>query len=264
MEDLERTDTLEVEVDDRVCTVTLDRPGALNALNGELVDYLWHTFRNLRRDPEVRAVVVTGAGDRAFCAGADLEERRDMSDRETLDRIDDYRGCFGAVAELPKPVIAAVNGYAFGGGLELALACDLRVADAGTKMGLTETRLGIIPGAGGTQRLPRLVGASKAKELIFTGRRISGERASEIGLVDYAVPAGQVGERARELAGETTDSAPIAVEQAKRAIDAGMQADLETGLEIESRAYAVTLPTDDRREGLDAFREDREPNFEGR
>jgi enoyl-CoA hydratase/carnithine racemase len=264
MDDLAQTDALEVDLEDRICTVTLQRPDALNALNGELVDHLWHVFHSLRHEPDVRAVVLTGAGKKAFCAGADLEERRGMSERETLERIEDYRGCFGAVADLPKPVIAAVNGYAFGGGLELALACDIRVADAETTLGLTETKLGIIPGAGGTQRLPRIVGASKAKELIFTGRRISGERAAEIGLVDYAAPSAEVRERARTLAGETTDSAPIAIEQAKRAIDAGLQADLETGLEIESRAYAVTLPTDDRQEGLDAFREDREPEFEGR
>ena len=258
------TDVLDTHVEDYVCTITLDRPDALNALNGELVDHLWHTFYRLRHDRDVRAVILTGAGEKAFCAGADLQERQGMTDQDTLKRIDDYRGCFGAVANLPKPVICAINGYAFGGGLELALACDIRVADEETKVGLTETRLGIIPGAGGTQRLPRAVGAAKAKEMIFSGSRISGAEAEEIGLVSYAVPGSEVVAKATELAESMVDSAPIAVAQAKRAIDAGLQTDLETGLEIESRAYTVTLPTEDRQEGLDAFREKRDPEFEGR
>ena len=257
-------DVLDVEIEDYVCTVTLDRPGAMNALDGELVDQLWRTYRTLRHDDDVRVVILTGAGDKAFCAGADLEERRQMTDAETRQRIDDYRGAFGAVAGLPKPTICAINGYAFGGGLELALACDIRLVTQGTKVGLTETKLGIIPGAGGTQRLPRLIGPSKAKELIFTGRRLTGRRAAEIGLAKEAVPAEELMEEAGELAAEMTDSAPIAVEQAKRAVDAGMQCDLQTGLEIESRAYMVTLPTEDRQEGLEAFREKRSPNFEGR
>lgn len=258
------TDVLTVDIDEHVCTVTLDRPGAMNSLDGELVDYLWHTFHTLRHERDVRAVIVTGAGDKAFCAGADLEERREMTHDETLQRIDDYRGCFGAVAGLPKPVICAINGYAFGGGLELALACDMRVVDQETRVGLTETTLGIIPGAGGTQRLPRVVGAAKAKEMIFSGARLSGAEAAEIGLASYAVPAGDVRDRARDMAESMTDSAPVAVAQAKRAIDAGLQADLETGLEIESRAYTVTLSTDDREEGLEAFREKRDPEFEGK
>lgn len=263
MDDYEQTDVLDVEIADSICRITLNRPDSLNSLNGEMVDYLWHAFRSIRHDRRVRAAVLTGAGSKAFCAGADLEERRGMSESETLERLDDYRGCFGAVASLPKPVVCAINGYAFGGGLELALACDLRIVDESTQVGLTETTLGIIPGAGGTQRLPRVVGAAKAKEMIFTGRRIDGERALEIGLANDAVPSDRVEDAAMELAAEIATSAPVAVEQAKRAIDAGLQTDIATGLEIESRAYAVTIPTDDRREGLEAFREGREPEFEG-
>lgn len=263
MDDYEQTDVLDVEIADSICRITLNRPDSLNSLNGEMVDFLWHAFRSIRHDRRVRAAVLTGVGTKAFCAGADLEERRGMSEAETLERLDDYRGCFGAVASLPKPVVCAINGYAFGGGLELALACDLRIVDESTQVGLTETTLGIIPGAGGTQRLPRVVGAAKAKEMIFTGRRINGERALEIGLVNDAVPSDRVVDEAMELAAEIATSAPVAVEQAKRAIDAGLQTDIATGLEIESRAYAVTIPTDDRREGLEAFREGREPEFEG-
>ncbi len=261
---MSETDVLETSVDDHVCTVTLDRPDAMNAMSGEMVDYLWHTFHSMRHDPEVRAVVLQGAGDRAFCAGADLKERQQMSHEDTLQRIDDYRGAFGAIADLPKPVICAIDGFAFGGGLEMALACDIRVVDEGTKIGLTETSLGIIPGAGGTQRLPRVVGAAKAKELIFSAAKISGEEAERIGLASYAVPGDEVRGKAHELAASMTSSAPVAVAQAKRAIDTGLQADLETGLEVESRAYTVTLSTEDRQEGLDAFEEGREPNFEGK
>ncbi|MFB6264476.1 MAG: enoyl-CoA hydratase-related protein [Bradymonadaceae bacterium] len=263
MVDQPDSDTIRLELDSEVCTVVLDRPDALNSLNGELVDYLWHTFRQLRSADDVRAVVLTGAGNRAFCAGADLDERSDMTDDETRERLADYRGAFRAVSNLPKPVICAINGYALGGGLELSLACDLRIVDETAEVGLTETRLGIIPGAGGTQRLPRLIGAAHAKKLIFTGDRISGERAAEIGIAVESTPEGEAAARAHELAARMAESAPIAVAQAKRALDAGMQTDLETGLEIESRAYEVTLPTRDRQEGLEAFAEGREPEFKG-
>ncbi len=250
--------------DDGLCTLTLNRPQAMNSLDGELVDALWQTFYEMRHDDAVRVVILTGAGDRAFCAGADLKERSQMSEAQVRRRIDDYRGAFGAIDTLPKPVICAVNGYAFGGGLEVALACDIRVVAKETKVGLTEARLGIIPGAGGTQRLPRLVGASKAKELIFTGARLTGEEAEAIGLANYAVPRAELMDKAKELGRAMLDSAPIALAQAKIAIDAGMQADLATGLEIESRAYAVTIPTEDRQEGLAAFREKRKPRFVGK
>jgi enoyl-CoA hydratase/carnithine racemase len=258
------TETIRTSTDDEgVCTVTLNRPDALNAMNGELVDFLWHTFRSLRHDDDVRVVILTGAGDKAFCVGADLAERREMSEDDTRERLDDYRGAFDAIADLPKPVICAINGYAFGGGLEMALCCDIRVVNRETKVGLTETKLGIIPGAGGTQRLPRLIGEAQAKELIFTGRRISGEKATSIGLANRAAEPGDVREAARELAGDMLDSAPIALAQAKRAIDAGMQTDLATGLDIEKAAYEVTLPTEDRQEGLEAFKEGRDPDFKG-
>ena len=260
-----QTDTLRKDVDAQgVCTITLDRPDRLNALNGELVDFLWHTFYELAYDESVRVVILTGAGDRAFCVGADLKERAQMTPAQVRRRIDDYGKCFGAIESLPKPVICAINGYAFGGGLELALACDMRLVAAEAKVGLTELKLGIIPGAGGTQRLPRLIGPARAKELIFTGARISGERAAELGIANEAPPADELLARARELAEQMLSSAPIALAQAKIAIDAGLQADLATGLAIESRAYAVTLPTEDRQEGLAAFAEGRPPEFEGR
>jgi enoyl-CoA hydratase/carnithine racemase len=264
MDDLDTSVISKQVRDDGICVVTLDRPDAMNSLNGDLVNLLWHEFYQMRHDDDVRVVILTGAGDKAFCAGADLKERREMSEAEVRQRIDDYRGCFGAVDDLPKPVICAINGYAFGGGLELALCADIRLVASETKVGLTETRLGIIPGAGGTQRLPRLIGASKAKELIFTGARVGGEEAAELGIANHAVPRDELLDAALEMAEDMLLSAPIALQQAKIAIDSGMQCDLTTGLEIESRAYAVTIPTEDRKEGLEAFREKREPNFQGK
>ncbi len=256
---------LQKRVDDQgVCTVILNRPSAMNALNGELVTALGEQFRELRYDDEVRVVILSGAGDRAFCVGADLKERKKMEESAVRRRIDEYRLVFNQIAKLPKPTICAINGYAFGGGLELAMACDLRVMDQGTKIGLTELRLGIIPGAGGTQRLSRLVGVARAKEMIFTGARISAERAAEIGLVNVAEPGEKVMPTARELAEKTLASAPIALAQAKLAIDTGAEIDLESGLDLESVAYAVTLPTEDRLEGLQAFKEKRKPQFKGK
>ena len=253
------------EIDeDGICVLTLNRPGALNALDGALVEELRRTFEGLAHDDRVRVVILTGAGPRAFCAGADLQERATMSEQEVQARITAYGRAFGAVEALPKPVICAINGYAFGGGLELALCADIRLMARNTRVGLTECRLGIIPGAGGTQRLPRLIGASRAKELIFTAARVDGERAQALGLVSQAVDVDELMQEARRLAQQMLACAPIALAQAKIAVDAGMQADLATGLQIEGRCYQVCIPTEDRLEGLAAFREKRDPEFKGR
>lgn len=253
------------QIDDQgICTLTLNRPESMNALDGELVERLWQTCYELRHDAAVRVVILYGGEGAAFCAGADLKERRGMSEDAVRKRLDDYRSCFGALADLPKPTICAINGYAFGGGLELALACDLRVVAEDTQIGLTELRLGIIPGAGGTQRLARLVGVARAKELIFTAARISGRNALELGIVNRSVPADEVLGAAKKLAEAMLLSAPIALAQAKLAIDTGLQLDLQSGLSLESAAYAVTLPTRDRAEGLAAFQEKRRPRFEGK
>jgi enoyl-CoA hydratase/carnithine racemase len=249
--------------DDGICVLTLNRPDSRNALNGALVSALEQTFVALRHDPAVRVVVLTAVGD-VFCAGADLKERAGMSEREVADRIDHYGRAFGAIESLPKPVICAISGHAFGGGLELALACDLRLMREDVQVGLTELKLGIIPGAGGTQRLPRVVGVSKAKELIFTAARISAAEAVRIGLVTSAHSADTLVDSAIALGRQMLGCAPIALAQAKAAIDAGSEVDLATGLKIESRCYAITIPTEDRVEGLTAFREKRAPQFKGR
>lgn len=258
------TDTLTKTVDeDGICTITLNRPDQLNALNGELVDFLWHTFYELAYEDDVRVVILTGSTEKAFCVGADLKERKTMTPLQVRKRIDDYGRCFAAIEQLPKPVICAINGYAFGGGLELALTADLRIMREDTRIGLTELKLGIIPGAGGTQRLPRLIGQARAKEMIFTAARIDGPQALAWGVVNHITSAQELIPKARALATQMLDCAPIAMAQAKLAIDAGMQTDLETGLRLESRAYAVTIPTQDRIEGLEAFAQGRKPQFKG-
>lgn len=250
--------------EDAICTLTINRPGSMNALDGALLDALWETCLQIQHDDSVRVVILTGGDGPSFCAGADLKERRGMDEAAVRQRLDAYRRCFDLLANLPKPTICAINGYAFGGGLELALTCDIRIMADDAEIGLTELRLGIIPGAGGTQRLARLVGVARAKELIFTAARVRGPRAVELGIANYSVPADELMPRAQKLAREMLRSAPIALQQAKLAIDTGMQVDINSGLAIEAAAYAVTLPTQDRLEGLAAFREKRHPQFQGK
>lgn len=247
----------------QVAVLTIRRPEVHNCLNTTTLLQLREHIDRLAGDRAVRVVVVTGEGERAFCAGADLKERSTMSDEQVRFFIRTIRDTFSELERLPQPVIAAINGVAFGGGTELALACDLRVASDTARLGLTETSLGIIPGAGGTQRLPRLIGRAKAKELIFTARRISAAEALELGLVNRVVPPEQLMQTVSSLAEEIAANAPIALAQAKHAINCGMEVDLASGLAIESQAYQVLIPTRDRLEGLAAFREKRKPIYRG-
>lgn len=246
-----------------VGVLTLNRPEVYNCLNLETLFTLRRLIAEIDADREIRAVIVTGAGEKAFCSGADLKERRTMTDLQVQLYIRTIRDTFSELERLPKPVIAAINGVALGGGTELALACDLRVMSESAQMGLTETSLGIIPGAGGTQGLPRLIGKGKAKELIFTARRVHAEEALAIGLVNRTAPPDQVMASALALAEEMAANAPLALAQAKFAIDYGMEADLATGLAMESSAYQVLIPTRDRLEGVEAFREKRKPVYRG-
>ncbi|MGQ9670495.1 MAG: enoyl-CoA hydratase [Desulfosoma sp.] len=248
---------------DQVAILTLNRPEVMNSFNLAMLRGLWDKVEALRFDPEIRVVIVTGAGEKAFCAGADLKERATLSDVQVKEFIFRIRNLFTAIEELAKPVIAAVNGVALGGGTELALACDLRIASETATMGLTETRLAIIPGAGGTQRLPRLVGRGKAKELIFTGRRVGAEEALRIGLVNTVTAPEKLMEECLAMAAMICETGPIAIQQAKYAINYGLETDLHTGLAIESNAYWITIPTQDRLEGLTAFREKRKPVYKG-
>ncbi|GAB6906336.1 putative enoyl-CoA hydratase/isomerase YngF [Desulfosarcina cetonica] len=252
-----------IEKENQVTTLTLNRPQVMNAFNFQLLRELKDQIEALRFDSDTRVVIITGAGEKAFCSGADLKERASLPPAKVKEYIFTIRSLFTAIEQLNKPVIAAVGGIALGGGTELALACDIRIASDNATMGLTETRLAIIPGAGGTQRLPRIVGKGKAKELIFLGKRVNSQEALAIGLVNRVCPAEQLMATCRELAAEICETGPIAIEQAKYAINYGMETDLQSGLAMESNAYWVTIPTKDRLEGLAAFKEKRKPIYRG-
>ncbi len=244
--------------------LTLNRPRVMNCLNFDLLYALKDKIEALQYRTDIRCVIITGSGERSFCAGADLKERATLPPEEVKRFILTIRNLLTAIQNLPLPVIAAVNGIALGGGTEVALASDIRIAADTASMGLTETRLAIIPGGGGTQRLPRIIGVAKAKELIFTGRRVAAAEALEIGLVNQVVPQANLLDACMEMANMIAQTGPIAVEMAKYAIDKGIETDLATGLAIESNAYRVTIPTQDRVEGLAAFKEKRKPVYKGR
>jgi enoyl-CoA hydratase/carnithine racemase len=250
--------------DSGIVWVTLNRPEALNALSRSVCLRLWDVARTLAGDPAVRGVVLTGAGDKAFCAGADLKERRGVPAAQTGPYIDAISGAIDAWARLPVATLCALNGHAFGGGMELALACDLRIGAAGAQLALTEVRLGIMPGAGGTQRLSRLIGVSRAKELILLGRRIDAARARDLGLLMEVVPREELGRAAERIAEELVGCAPRSVAMAKAAIDRGIEVGMDEALRIERACYDVTLFTEDRDEGLRAFAEKRPPRYQGR
>lgn len=242
----------------------LNRPDAANALSRALVARLRAELATLATESALTALVLTGVEGKAFCAGADLKERMAMSVEQTLAFLDDLGGLVNAIADFPRPVIAALSGAALGGGLEIALACDFRLADASARLGLSEVRLGIIPGAGGTQRLSRLCGMAVAKELVLTGQRIDAEQAQALGLVSRVVPAGELRSATEALASELAAAGPLALGQAKRAIDQGFDLPIAQALQIERRCYEVVLPSEDRGEGLRAFAEKRPPRFTGK
>ena len=250
---------------DAVAIWTIDRPDRMNALSRAVVRELWRLAREAAVDPSVRVVIVTGAGDKAFCAGADLKERQTMTEEEVRDFLSLYRMSFGAIDRLAKPTIAAINGFAFGGGLELALACDLRVMARDAKVGLTETSLGIIPGAGGTQRLTRIVGEARAKEMILLASRLDADAALRWSVVHRVAEEGQSAlDAALRLAEPLAAGAPIALGAALEAIDGAFDMPLEAGLTLERRCYERTLVSEDRTEALHAFAEKRKPNFRGK
>ena len=260
---------LQERTDEGILILTLNRPDAMNCFNFDLLKALEDIIREANFDMSLRCIIITGSksGDDpkkwSFSTGADLKERRTLPQDQVRRFIFTIRNIFTAVENVRVPVIAAINGFAFGGGTELALASDIRICSSNVVMGLTETSLAIIPGGGGTQRLPRIIGVAKAKELIFTARRIDAKTALEIGLVSKVVEPDKLIEAALELAREIAKNGPIGVAQAKFAINYGSEASLGVALPLESKAYEVTIPTKDRLEALAAFAEKRKPVFQG-
>ena len=247
-----------------VAELVLDRPAAHNALSTAMARELVAATAALAGDPEVRVVVLSSSAPRAFCVGADLKERNAYSDADLLAQRPVFRAAFSGVLDLPMPSIAAVHGFALGGGYELALSCDLLVADATAVVGLPEVTVGVIPGGGGTQLLPRRVGAARAAELIFTGRRVEAEEALRLGLVDRVAPGGSARAAALDLAAVIAANSPVGLRNAKRALRLGAGLALAPALEVEDAAWRATAFSGDRREGVAAFAEKRKPRWPGR
>jgi enoyl-CoA hydratase/carnithine racemase len=251
-----------LEISDGIGTIRLDRP-PMNALNTEVQEGLRAVAAAATASAEVAVVVVYG-GERVFAAGADIKEMAGMSYPQMAARAGALSSAFDAVARIPKPVVAAVTGYALGGGCELALACDWRVVAQDAKLGQPEIKLGVIPGAGGTQRLARLIGPARAKDLVFSGRMVAADEALRIGLADRVVPAAEVYEQAVALVRPYVGGPAQALRAAKLAVDGGLDRDLAAGLAWESQLFAALFATDDQREGMAAFIEKRDPRFTGR
>lgn len=240
-----------IEVADQIATIRLDRP-KMNALNAQVQTEIAEAAAQVSADSAVRAVVLYG-GERVFAAGADIKEMGTLGYAEMSERSAMLQSSFSAVAEIPKPVVAAVTGYALGGGLELALCADFRVLGESAKVGQPEILLGIIPGAGGTQRLPRLIGPAKAKDLIFTGRHVAAAEALAIGLADQVVPDAEVYQAAKDLVARYATGPALALRAAKQAVNKGLEVDLATGLEIERLQFAALFATEDQKTGMRSF-----------
>ena len=259
-----QTLVVERSPDDHIVTVILNRPEQMNAMNTAMGEELLACFDGLNRDRAVRAIVFTGAGDRAFCAGGDLKERNGMTDDAWRAQHVIFEQAAFRVLRCPVPVIAAVEGFALAGGCELAILSDFIVAGETAVFGVPETTLAIFPGIGGTQLLPRILGAPLAKELIFTGRRMKVDEARAAGLVNHVVAKGHARAKAMEIAETIATNGPLAVRQAKKAIAYGLETDLETGMILAIEAYNATVVTEDRLEGVRAFNEKRKPTFRGK
>lgn len=252
-------------VSEHVSVVTLNRPESANAFNTKMARELYELFEHITMDhSDLRCIVLTGAGERAFCAGGDLKERKSMDDEQWSRQHLVYERMVRAIKDCPIPAIGAINGAAYAGGCEIACLLDFLYAADTARFALTETTLGIIPGAGGTQTLPRAIGERRAKEVILTGKPFTANQAHEWGLVNKVLPQDQLLSHAIEIAQKIAANAPVAVKQAKQSIQRGLQMSLDDGLAFELEAYYRTVPTHDRKEGVLAFNEKRKPKFEGR
>jgi len=251
------------ERDGDLVTLTITRPEVMNCLSFPTLKRFRTLLAELAEDLTIRCITITGAGEKAFCAGADLKERKTMPMDLVPEFVKNIRGLMDDIEAMPQPTVASVNGFAFGGGTEMMLACDLRVAVETARFGLTETSLAIIPGAGGTQRLPRLIGKSRAKDLILTARRLDAHEAYLMGLVNRVAAPGALAAVTRDVAHSIAANGPVAVRAAKAAVDGGSELPQREGLELEARCYERTLSTQDRLEALAAFSEKRKPIFKG-
>ena len=252
------------EKSEGIATITLNRPEALNAFSKEVVSEVLQALEDIRSDESVRVVILTGAGEKAFSAGADIKAMIGMNSLKAKElSLMGEKLCL-ALENLEKPVIAALNGYALGGGLEVAMSCDLRIASENSLMGQTEINIGLIPGWGGTQRLTRLVGRTKAKEMVFTGKMIDAKTAEQLGIVNMAVPADKFRETVRQFALELASKAPVALRVAKALIDKGAEIGLDSALALEREGFGVVASTEDLQEGVKAFTEKRKPVFKGK
>jgi enoyl-CoA hydratase/carnithine racemase len=255
---------VQVGIDGHIATVRLDRPEALNAISGAMADELAGALLQAAADPAAWVVVLAAAGEKAFCVGADLKERNQLDDPGWMRNRLLMRAMFDTLRSLPQPTVASVFGYALGGGFELALNCDLIVAAEDAVFGLPEVTVGIVPGGGGTQLLPRKVGMARAKELVFTGRRISGQEAFDMGLVARVVEPEALEKVTVELVRELCRSSPVSLREAKQAIDRGIGVSTEDAIELEDLAWRRAVASEDRREGIAAFNEKRDPQWKGR
>ncbi|WP_337019154.1 enoyl-CoA hydratase-related protein [Oceanobacillus massiliensis] len=261
MSDLVRLDIKE----EHIAIVTMDRPTRAHALSKEMLDGLNEVLRSIDKNESIYCTIITSTGEKAFCAGADLKERSRMTtEQEVMEAVHYIGDTLIAIERMKMPVIAAINGVAFGGGLELALACDLRIAADDVRLGLPETSLAIIPGAGGTQRLPRLIGPGHAKRLIYTAKPIRASEALSIGLIEQVVYGKDLLTEALFAAKTIAANGPVSLKMAKAAIDEGLQTDISSGLEIERKHYLKTVSTQDRTEGIAAFNDKRKPVYKGK
>lgn len=256
--------TLDYTINGKIALITINRPEVLNALNGHVFSELKSAFEQAQTDPAVRAIILTGKGERAFAAGSDIKEFADCSFYEARQISIRNNAAQQVIANCPKPTIAALNGYTLGGGLEVAMCCDIRIASENAKLGQPEIGLGFIPGGGGTQRLPRLIGVAKAKELIFSGKIITAQEALTIGLVNKVVPLTELIPESIAMAESFIKHSSVILEFAKNAIDTGIQLDLNSGLQLEIGLWAESFATEDHHEGIAAFIEKRKPEFKGK
>jgi len=252
------------EKEESVATITLNRPDALNAFSKEVIEELLEAIETAKKDENIRVLVLTGAGEKAFSAGADIKSMVGMTPLKARElSLMGEKLCI-TLENLDKPVIAAINGYALGGGLEVAMSCDLRIASETARMGQTEINIGLIPGWGGTQRLTRLIGSTKAKELVFTGKIIDAKTAEQLGILNMVVPSDRFRETVHQFAADLTTKAPVAIKVAKALIHRGADMSLESALELERNGFSAVASTEDLKEGVSAFTTKRKPDFKGR